>query len=406
MPSYAPVWTPEVLPYPPWLEEWWVACARRRLGRPDVGACLEDLEREVQRLSDLFTVERSPRFGDYVNDERLLLAYGLFFFPQTFVRMQFPLLEAIRLRGWRPPADRPVRVLDLGAGPGAAGLAVAALLERETGSPAVEVTGLDRAPATLALFQALVQDLRAYWPRTRWAFRVGDLRDPSTWGTPPDTPWDLIVVSFALGEAFYGQPDARTFGWLQHVLRYLAPDGLLVITEPALRETSERLERLRDAVARTGRPFIWGPCLHHRPCPLLAEGRFWCHEVRRWTVPESLAYLNRRLYRTVQVLKFSFLTLSPQAPPALPAGPEWFRLIAPMAEMKGKFQTVGCASDGQKYTYEALRRHLDPDGAARLRRVERGDVLYVRDLQPVGAATWRITDEAMGFPKGRRDEVP
>lgn len=392
MPRSTPVQTPEVLPYPPWLERWWVESACQRLGRPDAAACLRDLEREVQRLSDLFTVERAPRFGDYARDERLLLAYGLFFFPQTFVRVQFPLVEAMRLHGWHPPSDRPVRVLDLGAGPGAASLAVAALLEKATENPVIEVMALDRAPTALAFFHATVRDLSAYWPRTRWTFRVGDLRDPSTWGAPPDTAWDLIVVSFALGEAFYGQPDARVHAWLQHVLRYLAPQGLLVITEPALRETSERLERLRDAVTRAGRPFIWGPCLHHRPCPLLAEGRFWCHEVRRWTVPPSLADLNRRLYRTIQVLKFSFLTLGPQAPPDLPAGPAWFRLIAPMAEMKGKFQTVGCASDGQKYTYEILRRHLDADGVARLRRIERGDVLWVQDLQPAGPATWRIPD--------------
>ncbi|MCS7313429.1 MAG: methyltransferase domain-containing protein [Acidobacteria bacterium] len=385
----------EVLPYPPWLEHWWVKAAARQLGRPDIAACLRELEREVQRLSDLFTVERSPGFSDYAQDERLLLAYGLFFFPQTFIRIQFPLIEAVAWRGWAPPSDRPMRVLDLGAGPGAAGLAVATLLEKVTESSAIEVTALDRAPTALGFFQAIVGDLSAYWPRTRWTFRVGDLRDPPTWGVPLDTPWDLIVVSFALGEAFYGQTDTRVYAWLRHVLRYLSPQGLLVITEPALRETSERLERLRDAVARAGWPFIWGPCLHHRPCPLLAEGCFWCHEVRRWTVPPSLADLNRRLYRMIQVLKFSFLTLSPQVPPALPAGPMWFRLIAPMAEMKGKFQTVGCASDGQKYTYEILRRHLDADGIARLRRIERGHILCVQDLQPVRASTWRIPNKAV-----------
>jgi len=384
------VQTLKVRSYPPWLEQWWVASACRRLGRPDAAACLRDLEREVRRLSDLFTTERAPYFGDYTRDERLLLAYGLFFFPQTFVRIQFPLAEAMTLRGWRPPTDRPVRVLDLGAGPGAAGLAVAALLEEMPEALSIEVLGLDRSPAALAFFEVIVKDLHDYWPRTRWTFRVGDLRDPSTWRIPPDSAWDLVVVSFALGEAFYGQPDARVYAWLRQVLRYVSPQGLLIITEPALRETSERLEGLRDAIARSGEAFIWGPCLHHRPCPLLAEGRFWCHEVRRWDVPESLAFLNRRLYRTIQVLKFSFLTLGLQAPPPWPAGPAWFRLIAPMAEMKGKFQTVGCASDGQKYTYEVLRRHLDADGIARLRRIERGDVLSVRDLQSAGPATWRF----------------
>jgi len=80
-------WTLKALPYPPWLEQWWVETAARRLGRSDATACLRDLEREVQRLSDLFTIERAPRFGDYVRDERLLLAYGLFFLAETFVRI-------------------------------------------------------------------------------------------------------------------------------------------------------------------------------------------------------------------------------------------------------------------------------------------------------------------------------
>ncbi len=154
----------------------------------------------------------------------------------------------------------------------------------------------------------------------------------------------------------------------------LAPDGLLLLIEPALQETSERLERIRDAVIMKGGVYVWAPCLHQYPCPLLASGRFWCHEVRRWDPPESLRFLNRHLHRTENALKFSFLALG-RCPPQENII-DSFRLLSSWAKTKGKWIASGCAADGHRHEYQVLKREGSKGGIAnRINESERGDIM-------------------------------
>jgi SAM-dependent methyltransferase len=373
--------------YPDWLEQWWTREACRLLGTPTLLEAQAPLEKEIQRLSDLFTTGRTATFGDYGKDERLLLAYGLFYFPQTFVRTRFPLREALILRHWHPSTPgRAVRLLDLGAGLGGATLGAAALLQQMQVAPAIEALAVDQSAGSLATLSRLARENQAQLPGLHLETERGDLK--SWWQRrKADEPWDLILASFSLGEAFYDAPDDTVHTWVKTALSRLSPGGLLLITEPSLRETSERLERLRNRIAAEQTGHIWAPCPHHHACPLLENGKFWCHEVRRWQVPESLAYLNRHLFRSVRDLKFSFLLLGPP-PPAGPPPKEkpagLMRLVSPMSDMKGRYLWTGCAGDGLRYEYEIQKRTLSREDQATLEKLERGDLLEATQSEPLG----------------------
>lgn len=352
--------------YPDWLEQWWIRYACETLSCASVNEALPRLEKEIQKLSDRFTVNRSPDFRDIYQDKNQLLAYGLFFFPQTFVRIQFPLLE-LQMRGWKAPLGRSVRVLDVGAGSGSAGMSAARIL-LDAGVDAVEVVAADRSEASLLLLRRIIRELSEFFPKTTWKTVVTNASSPENSGD-----FDLILISFALGELFADKSASAIQDWLEKKSQQVTRDGVILITEPALKETSMKLEELRDLVAARRSLHIWGPCLHHSDCPLLKEGRFWCHEVRKWEVPQSLRSLNRHLYRSIHFLKFSFLTLGKQPP--VPYSDDYFRLISPMARMKGKYVASGCAADGRNRQYEILRRNLDKSREAFLKECERGDIL-------------------------------
>jgi hypothetical protein len=147
-------------------------------------------------------------------------------------------------------------------------------------------------------------------------------------------------------------------------------------------ETSVRLEQCRDAVAATGAHRILAPCLHSEVCPALASRSFWCHEVRRWRPPESLAALNTRLHREIRFLKFSFLVFGPGEPVAS-GGAENFRLVSPMAKKSGQLVCKGWAGDGQIHTYEWLTRNLDKADIKNDLGLERGDRVQVENLKPL-----------------------
>lgn len=331
------------------------------------GGELRDLERlrtVVAALSDGFTTNREGRPAEYFVTAENRAAYGLFYFPQTLARTRFALDELWR-RGWRPPGPG-AKVLDLGAGLGAAGFAAADFLRERGCAPALEAR--DAAPAALRELRALADDAL---PDVPLETRVQDLRDCSESGAN----CDLILCSFAINEAFEARPEEELRLWLRRQLDALAPRGVLLLLEPALRETSERLVRLREWSSAGGYAGTWAPCPHERPCPMLAAGAAWCHEVRAWTPPAPMQFINRTLHRDIGVLKFSFLALSPSPPPPLPADPDRFRLVSPVAELKGRHLMTGCASDGQLRRYDLLARHLDRPAAAALRAFERGDRL-------------------------------
>jgi SAM-dependent methyltransferase len=412
--SDPPLPSPAAAAYPGWLENWWKERACQLLAVRDFTETQPVLEKEIRRLSDLFTTGRETRFGDYGKDERLLLAYGLFYFPQTFVRIRFPLREALLLRGWRPSSpDGSVRLLDLGAGLGGATVGAALLLQEMPFISGVEALAVDQSGGSLAALDRIGRENRPHLPQVRIGTARGDLK---TWfrKAGPQDRWDLIIASFSLGEAFFEADDDAVHQWLKNALRHLRPGGLLLITEPALRETSERIERLRNLIAAEGTGHIWAPCPHHRRCPLLETGKYWCHEVRSWPVPESLAFLNRRLFRSVRDLKFSFLLAGP--PPAEGSAPETasahtMRLVSPLSELKGRYLWTGCAGDGDRYEYEIQKRDLSRSEQKELQALERGDIVEVVSSEPLGSpgkrrvsAFQQIRSWSQGAAQGGSDE--
>ena len=141
--------------YPPALEQWWVD----RVNHSDVHT-LENLHRNASVLSDHFTTKRDKGFPDYFKKPGHLLAYGLYFHPQSWVRTRFPLMEAIQHRGWQPDGDGPIQILDVGSGPGSACLSALQLLQTAFPDLNSRATAVDQSPMHLTPYAAA---MRTYW---------------------------------------------------------------------------------------------------------------------------------------------------------------------------------------------------------------------------------------------------
>ena len=361
--------------YPSSIENWWLAQWKQQLARPPAPEDIERLEQTIARLSDTFTTARTPEFGSYAARPDTLTAYGLFFFPQTFVRMRFILREVFQ-RGHTPDPDTPLRVLDLGAGTGAAGLALLSELGGKRQGP-VELVAMDQAHTALEFLQQLFNDLAPLWPKATLKTIAGDLSDEHA---PEQGPWDVILVSYALNEMLAAHPGFNAQAWLARLVQSLTPNGCLVICEPIVKDSPLRLEQLRDAVAASGLARIVAPCLHHRPCPMRARDE-WCHDVRRWQPPDSLQFLNRHLFRSIEVLKYSFLALSPATSPDIAGDASVARLVSPVHEPKGKIAFRGCAADGAVHGYEVLGRHVTAADREKMNALERGDRVACEGLE-------------------------
>ncbi len=352
------------LTYPSAAEAFWVSQAE--LVTEKVGdEALERLTPAVAHLSDLFTTERpDKKFPDYFADPRLLAAYGVFFLPQSFTRTSFALSQICGLRGWKPSSQVPA-ILDLGSGPGSCGVAAAYRL-RQAGFMKLALHGVDKSPSALASMESFAQATLGDGVETKT--RIGDASRPETW---PEGPFDLIVAGFVMNEM--PQLDhAALLRWFGELKAKLAPGGLILILEPALRVTAERLQKVSDDAA-SGIMTRVAPELDALPDPQLGAGEHWSHETRDWEAPASTEFINRHLHRDLREVRFSFAAFSDAPLTPLPAGLS--RLISDVQIIKGLLRFITIRA-GRIESVEVPTRGLSKHEVKKLAaRFGRGDIV-------------------------------
>jgi len=339
----------------------------RRGPRPPSDRLLPDELREVaaavQRLSLGLTRDRKLAGARYLEDDRLLGAYLLFYWPVSYLQARGVLSELPR---------RPRSALDLGSGPGPVAFA-------SLDAGAAEVVAADRSARALAAARRLATEMGEPISTREWdPQRRGDLS-----GLAGGRKFDLVTLGHVVNEIFQGEGAAeRRAGLLEGALDLLAPGGSLVVIEPALRETSRELLEVRDRMVARG-VAVRAPCLFRGACPALVRPTDWCHAERPVDPPPLVEEIARRAGLRKEAVKMSYLVLAPKGegwrepPPGLT-----FRIVSEPLPSKGRLRYMGCGPEGRKGL--ALQ---EKDVSQRNRAFEhllRGDVVEITTVEPRG----------------------
>lgn len=389
---------------PPPVEAWWLAQARHATGSADDEQALERLVPAVQALSDAFTKERPTRLSRYGDDPVARAAYALWFGTQAWVRTRLPLALAHAQHGWRPRAGA-LRVLDIGAAGGAAGLSACAWL-RTQGATQVELVALDHAAGVLRDVATLAREALPAELAPQVVTHACDARTPSRWPAATEGRYDLVVVSFTLNELFDPDDGAGTH-WLGQMVRRLEPGGLLLALEPAVKERSLSLLERSAALLEQGHAHAWGP--QHGPGPWrpAPDARTWPHEVRRWVLPASVGRLNRALWRSAAELAYAYVLLGTEPAPAPgPQAPPW-RLASALHKGHGKHSWLAYDREGALLTLELQDRDATRAERDVLATVERGDLVALEPAPRAMGRTLRLSRARdlvrVTGPEGTRD---
>jgi len=260
----------------------------------------------------------------YLADTELRREYESEIAPRTVAALEWILA--------RQPLLAPRRVLDLGAGTGAASNVVRTLW------PEAEIVLVDRVAG----------------PGIVRADVTRGLRPAGVGGT-----FDLIVAAHLLNELPLDL-DGRArlvLGWSRELF---AADGVAILVEPALRETSRALLGVRDRLIEAGL-FVEAPCLWQGPCPALVRERDFCHA-------SGKALVSGR-----SRVDFSYLVVRKQGTASSDA--TLFRVVSDSMKDKGRSRFFACGPAGR-----LLITRLDRDrglGNELLDDVERGAVIRI-----------------------------
>ncbi len=340
--------------------------AKQHFGGADLDGAA--LARAVADVSQTYTTERDALAQGRVRTADLV-ARLKWFSLRDLPKIELPLTELSI--GCAQPSAKRLRVLDVGAGVGTTSLGVARWARR-IGAEHLDVVALDRDEQALRVFEAIARDVTTLdaTPITLRTVSTELNRAPTALA---DATFDLIVIGFVINELWPDLSASDRAGhiqqWLSKLSRQLTPDGAIVILEPALREQTRQLQQVRDCVvAADTAPFVFAPCLHAKPCPMLPSERDWCHVQAPFQLPKTLADVARMAGLRDHDLTFSSLTLRKQAgsivtlAPTQPAPGEWQRVVSATLASKGKTELVVCGEPGLSRAM-CLDRHVNDDNA-------------------------------------------
>jgi precorrin-6B methylase 2 len=347
------------------LEDAVYAAARDVVG--DAPLATAALSRAIIDRSKRYTSDRDKLSAP--SDKKAdLAARAAFFTIADAMKIAIPLGELAN-RGLLP-ARRPLRVVDVGAGCGAMSLGLVATVQTDaTGEAAFDITAIDRDIDALRIAaDALRRLATARGTIVGVTTRVADVKSTSL----PHA--DLVVMGTVLNEL----DAAARLALVEDALAAIAPDGAVILIEPALRDTSRALHELRDAVIAKASAHVFAPCTRTlAPCPMLAKPDDWCHEDREVSLPQRTHELARLTHLRDSGLKFSYLTLRKNDAPLVEQGPAAWRVVSEAFIAKGKHEMFGCSNAG-RVPLRLLKRNRTEANRA-FERAKRGDVLVADD---------------------------
>lgn len=367
--------TTSLPPFPKALENWWWNQVTSKWPDSSEEKLLNSIRGEIVEQSDRFNKTRTFESGSYGSRDLSILSYGNFFFQRTWQAMAYALSEAYAFRGWKVPNKGPLRILDLGSGSGASGLACLFLLREWKVENPISLEAWDYSGKSLGVLKSLHRACPGLWPDSKVITKRKDLR--YAFGKEGSLQFDLVLMSFSMNEILEKEGIEFQLDWLNQVTQHLKPNGFLLILEPAEGQTCKNLQESSQTLSESSiQLHKHAPYFNNLPCPLIAnESKYYSHEVRRIFPTQTIQKINTPLRLEIREIKFGMSILGKPKALSFPGKYSPCRLVSPIKKSKGVIFFVGIGADGQEYRYEFQRRNLSKEDTKDLLSLERGDIL-------------------------------
>ncbi len=225
---------------------------------------LEPYAKAISLLSQGY-LEKASQTIATISDPKQADAYALYYTPINFAKI-------LKLFGELPASftNQPLKILDYGCGPGTASLAAISTFANE-----LEIHAFDKSRAMLSSAVKIEREFQSLF-----GARFGAAKKRCHWRAFNSeaelaSDYQLIIAANVINEI----PAASQMQLITGLANRLADDGVYVLLEPALQNTTRQLMGLRDALIERDASLVpIFPCTRSDSCPMLKQSKQdWCH---------------------------------------------------------------------------------------------------------------------------------
>lgn len=309
--------------------------------------------REFRKVvEDVVKIHNGLEAGkDYFEDRDLVGAYLLY---QWVLHYQ----EGLSLIQEIP--FTPNRVLDLCAGPCAFSFAALRL-------GATEVTAVDRSMTALNLGADVCGRYGYPINIRKWVHGKENL--------PVVGKFDLIILGYCLEELFPATQSGflnRRADFIKDLLKYLTPQGQILIVDSSTSEINYNVLRIRDMMVMKEIP-VQAPCVWRGECPALVA-KSPCYAQREMEKPYLIKEIQRAAEINLSSLKMSYLIIrNPESGQVALPDRKLYRVISPPVDTYHGKRYYLCGTDGGKRLESHLKEH--PKESKAFEYLKRGELI-------------------------------
>lgn len=248
------------------------------------------------------TGDRRLAGSGYMENPQQLGAYLLYYWPISYQQIYYAIKNCSNIENIFKKDS--IKILDVGCGPAPASVTICDFLAQNS-SAKLSVTLMDYSSSALDLASHIYKsDLKSV-PITTRVHNIE--KDP----LELHDSFDIIVMSHALNELWKDNPNfiEKRTDFLLDLSKKLEKNGLLLLSEPALLNTSRNLIALRDRLLENGFSVL-SPCLGHNKCPALQAGpNHTCHADIQWKPIEPIASIAKKAKLDRESVKMTYFIL-------------------------------------------------------------------------------------------------
>lgn len=346
---------------------------KERLDKKEISA----LSSSLLKLQRGLTGERKMAGGRYMSEKDTFGSYLLYYFPVSYLQIQTVLDFLGNIIEEISKKDE-IGILEIGSGPAPGTTALCDRIRKFNKNAKISVSLCDTSERAM---QTAKKILESDFENVRVETKKADLERNGLGDFGKKTKkFDIVLMSHVLNELWKKDGDKiqKRLSFIKAQTEKLSENGILILNEPAMLESSRNLIKIRDEMlgseAFRGMNLV-APCpiSGSKKCPALLSENQTCHAEKMWKPFEPVMSLAKGVGLDRESVKMCFFVFKKTEEQAEPENRKTLTVVSDgMLNKSGRIRFMLC-DGGKRFSLSAKKddKHAKEIGFFGLRRYDK-----------------------------------